>query len=200
MTLWPTALVSVSSLDVAAVSVAVATVLEHALNLEPCQPSWLRTQADIYYAHGQYAQALKFYLEVGVLTTDFFTQPVTKNTYDDQIYKHMIKCCSYLQCHTHVAVLCQFLDEVDYATAFKGLQEKTSHDAMDGCYNSIWDAAILEFLINTHTRRGELDKKQVALKAMGQPELNSSNPPEILYEAAKLRKARFLRTLAKQYM
>lgn len=49
MTLWPTALVSVSSLDVAAVSVAVATVLEHALNLEPCQPSWLRTQADIYY-------------------------------------------------------------------------------------------------------------------------------------------------------
>ena len=38
------------------------------------------------------------------------------------------------------------------------------------------------------------------LKAIGQLELNSSNPPEILYEAAKLRKARFLRTLAKQYL
>jgi len=47
-----------------------------------------------------------------------------------------------------VAVLCQFLDEIDYATAFKALQEKTSHDAMDGCYDCIWDAAILEFLIS----------------------------------------------------
>ena len=47
--LWPTGLVSITSLDVAAVSEAVAAVLEHALLLEPCQPSWLRTQADIYY-------------------------------------------------------------------------------------------------------------------------------------------------------
>ncbi|KAK2180481.1 hypothetical protein NP493_441g02001 [Ridgeia piscesae] len=182
MTLWPTALVNVSSLDVAAVSEAVATILEHALRLEPCQPSWLRTQADIYYAHGQYAQALKFYLEVGVLTTDFFTQPVTKNTFDDQ-----------------VAVLCQFLDEIDYATAFKALQEKTSHDAMDGCYDCIWDAAILEFLIRGYYI-GEMVSTVYQLKAIGQLELNSSNPPEILYEAAKLRKARFLRTLAKQYL
>ena len=47
--LWPTGLISITSLDVAAVSEAVAAVLEHALLLEPCQPSWLRTQADIYY-------------------------------------------------------------------------------------------------------------------------------------------------------
>ena len=36
------------------------------------------------------------------------------------------------------------------------------------------------------------------IKLIGQLELNSSNPQEILNEAAKIRKSRFLRTLAKQ--
>lgn len=46
-----------------------------------------------------------------------------------------------------VAVLCQMLDEVDYATAFKALQESNTCDAMDTYYDFIWDVDILEFLI-----------------------------------------------------
>lgn len=73
-----------------------------------------------------------------------------------------------------MAVLCQFLREVDYMTAFKALQEQNrwdaapetplsrfftsffffnfclwlffSHDAMDSFYDYIWDVTILEYL------------------------------------------------------
>lgn len=46
-----------------------------------------------------------------------------------------------------VAVLCQFLDETDYTTAFKALQEKNVYDAMDSYYPCIWDISMLEFLV-----------------------------------------------------
>ena len=45
-----------------------------------------------------------------------------------------------------MAVLSQFLEETDYTAAFKALQEKNSHDAMDTYYDYIWDITILEFL------------------------------------------------------
>ena len=38
------------------------------------------------------------------------------------------------------------LEEVDYATAFKALQESSTTDAMDAYYDYLWDIAILEFL------------------------------------------------------
>ncbi|KTF81664.1 hypothetical protein cypCar_00042118 [Cyprinus carpio] len=137
----------------------------------------------------------------------------------------MIKCCSLLNCHTQVAVLCQFLREVDYMTAFKALQEQNSHDSMDSFYDYIWDVTILEYLTcilfkedpisdqhesavislelyfckYIHHKRGESDKRQVAIKAIGQTELNSSNPEEVLQLAAQKRKKKFLQALAKLY-
>ena len=47
-----------------------------------------------------------------------------------------------------MAVLSQFVDEVDYPTAFKAFQEKSNHDAMDTYYNCIWDVTILEYLVS----------------------------------------------------
>ena len=47
-----------------------------------------------------------------------------------------------------VAVLCQFLDEIDYTIAFKALQERCTHDAVDAYYDCIWDTSMLEFLIS----------------------------------------------------
>jgi len=47
-----------------------------------------------------------------------------------------------------VAVLCQFLDEIEYAVAFKALQERCTHDAADAYYDCIWDTTMLEFLIS----------------------------------------------------
>jgi len=39
----------------------------------------------IYSAQGNYCQALHYFLELGIVTTDFFTEPVTKNIYNDQV-------------------------------------------------------------------------------------------------------------------
>ena len=50
-------------------------------------------------------------------------------------------------CFIQVAVLSQFLDEIDYATAFKALQERNTYDAMDTYYVCIWDISILEYLV-----------------------------------------------------
>jgi integrator complex subunit 8 len=63
-----------------------------------------------------------------------------------------------------VAVLCQFLEEVDYGIAFKSLQEKNCADAMDAYYNCIWDVTILEFLVCLHYKRGEQDRRQHAVR------------------------------------
>ncbi|XP_074646480.1 integrator complex subunit 8-like isoform X2 [Tubulanus polymorphus] len=198
--LLPNALNNAADVNTAAVSDAVDIIVKHSLNMFPRQPSWLRTQADIYFANAQYTPALRYYLEAGVVASDFFTIPVPKSVYDDQIYKNMIRCCTHLQCHTQVAVLCQFLDDVDYTTAFKSLQEKVCYDAMDTYYDCIWDITVLEFLIHLHNKRGEIEQKQKALKAVAQPDLNNSNMETVLNAAAAVRKQKFLRAMAKQYL
>lgn len=197
--LWPTAL-GVSLGSVSLVEETLKMMLVHSLKVYPAQPSWLRTQADIYFVEGQHSTAVKFYLEAGVVATDFFTCPVPRSIFDDVVYRRLIKCCSYLQCHTQVAVLCQYLEEPDYNTAFKALQERTIYDAMDTYYSCIWDVSILEFLVHLHTRKGESDKRQAALRALSQMDLNSNNPEQIQKRAVHIRKTKFLRALAKQYL
>jgi integrator complex subunit 8 len=64
------------------------------------------------------------------------------------------------------AVLCQFLEEVDYTTAFKSLgdiKSNTCSDAMDSFYSCVWDITILEYLVYLHTKRGEHHRKQQAV-------------------------------------
>lgn len=201
ITLWPTALSSSNTvLNESALSAAVESLMKHALSMNPSQPSWLRTQADLSYAKGDYFSSLRHYLLLGVVSTDFFTEPITKNVYDDQVYRRMIRCCSSMNCQTQVAILCQFLDETDYTVAFKALQERSSDDAMDAYYDCIWDSTILEFLIYLHNKRGEVEKRKLVLQLIGQMELNSNNRVEISMEAAKLRKGRFMRAMAKQYL
>lgn len=198
--LWPTTVSNISAMNKPGIEEAVVLLMQHALQVNPAQPSWLRTQADIYFANGQYSSAMKFYMEAGVVASDFFSSAVPKSIYDDQVYKRMIKCCSYLQCHTQVAVLCQFTDEIDYTTCFKALQERNCYDAMDTYYSCIWDISILEYLVHLHSKRGEMEKKQAALKALTQLDLNSSNPEDIIQRAVQMRKRKFLRALAKQYL
>lgn len=197
--LWPTA-IGVPIGTVSSVEETLKMLLSHSLRVSPTQPSWLRTQADLYFVEGQYSTAMKFFLEAGVVATDFFTCPVPRSIYDNTVYRRMIKCCSYLQCHTQVAVLCQLLDEVDYSTAFKALQERNVYDAMDAYYCCIWDVSILEFLVHLHTKKGEMDKRQAALRALSQMDLNSNNPDQIQKRAIHVRNTKFLRALAKQYL
>jgi integrator complex subunit 8 len=60
------------------------------------------------------------------------TNQLLFQVYADSVIRRMIKCCSALKCHTQVAVLCQFLEETDYAIAFKALQEKQVGHIGDG--------------------------------------------------------------------
>ncbi|XP_060798673.1 integrator complex subunit 8 isoform X2 [Neoarius graeffei] len=199
LSIWPSSLANIQSVDVEAVAVTVKELVTYALTLNPNNQSWLITQADIYFVTNQYSAAVHYYLQAGTVCSDFFTKPVPPDVYTDQVLKRMIKCCSLLNCHTQVAVLCQFLREVDYMTAFKALQEQNSHDSMDSFYDYIWDVTILEYLTHIHHKRGELEKRQVAIKAIGQTELNSSNPEEVLQLAAQKRKKKFLQAMAKLY-
>jgi hypothetical protein len=59
-----------------------------------------------FSANAQYGPALKFYLEAGVVSSDFFTTAVPQSVYDDQVYKKMMRCCSSLQCFTQVRLYC----------------------------------------------------------------------------------------------
>ncbi|KAI7799319.1 putative integrator complex subunit 8, partial [Triplophysa rosa] len=199
LSIWPSSLANLQSVDVEAVVVTLKELVNYALSLNPNNQSWLCTQADIYFVTNQYSAAMHYYLQAGTVCSDYFTKPVPPDVYTDQVLKRMIKCCSLLNCHTQVAVLCQFLREVDYMTAFKALQEQSSHDSMDSLYDYIWDVTILEYLTYIHYKRGESDKRQVAIKAIGQAELNSSNPEEVLQLAAQKRKKRFLQAMAKLF-
>ena len=65
-----------------------------------------------------------------------------------------------------MAVLCQFLDDVDYALAFKSLNDSKINgcsDAADQLYPFIWNNSILEYIINLHHKRGEGEKKLQAV-------------------------------------
>ncbi|KAM6958796.1 integrator complex subunit 8, partial [Aplochiton taeniatus] len=199
LSIWPSTLANLQAVDVEAVAVTIKELVSYALTLNPNNQAWLVTQADIYYVTNQYSAALHFYLQAGAVCSDFFTKPVPPDVYTDQVLKRMIKCCSMMNCHTQVAVLCQFLREVDYMTAFKALQEQNSHDAMDTFYEYIWDVTILEYLTHIHHKRGESEKRQIAIKAIGQTELNASNPEEVLQLAAQKRKNKFLQAMAKLY-
>ncbi|GAB1602023.1 integrator complex subunit 8-like [Argonauta hians] len=200
LAIWPSSLNNTSAMDTAALAECVTLLMQHALSLDPLNPSWLRTQADIHFAHNQYSSAMKYYLEAGLASSNYFSIPVPNPIYDEQVYRKMIKCCSYLQCHTQVAILCQFLEAVDYTTAFKALQETTIYDAHDTYYYYIWDLSILEFLSHLHAKRGEVVKKQQVMKSLGQVDLNVCNPEDILHEATQHRKNNFLRSLAKLYL
>lgn len=121
----------------------------------------------VYSVLGYYESAMKYYLEAIMVSSDLFSQPVPRSQIDDLVYRRMIKCCAHLQCYTQAAVLCQFLEEVDYALAFKmaASDQKSCApaDAMDAYYHCIWDTTMLEYLIHLHTKRGEHHRKQLAV-------------------------------------
>ena len=96
-------------------------------------------------------------------------------------------------------VLCQFVEPVDYTTAFKAIQERNGEDAMDCFYDCLWDVNILEYLIYAHDKRGEVAKRKLAIQVIGQPELNTRGSPEVVKQSQDIRKTKFLRALARAY-
>ena len=77
----------------------------------------------------------------------------------DAKYQH---CLSFQQ----AAILCQFLENIDYSTALRCLQERNSVDAMDAYYCCLWDVSLIEFIINMHQKRGEVQRRDKAVSAV----------------------------------
>ncbi|XP_012265327.2 integrator complex subunit 8 [Athalia rosae] len=204
LNLWPATVPNANSYNTRTIGECLFQLLTQALKYYPSNISWLKLMADLNFVLGFHESAMKYYLEATMVASDLFRQPVPRTQIDDLVYRRMIKCCTHLQCYTQATVLCQFLDEVDYALAFKMISSDqkscAAADAMDAYYHCIWDTTILEFLIHLHTKRGEHHRKQLAIKVIGLLELNSNNNEEIQREAANIRKATFLRALAKQYV
>ncbi|XP_011879399.1 PREDICTED: integrator complex subunit 8 [Vollenhovia emeryi] len=204
LSLWPAGVPNANSYNIRHIGELLFQLLTQALKYYPCNVPWLRLMGDLNFVLAYYESAMRYYLEAIMIASDLFSQPTPRTQIDDLVYRRMIKCCAHLQCYTQAAVLCQFLEEVDYSLAFKmaSSDQKScaAADAMDAYYHCIWDSTILEYLIQLHTKRGEHHRKQLAIKVIGLLELNSNNNEEIQREAANIRKAKFLRALAKQYV
>ncbi|XP_043189793.1 integrator complex subunit 8-like, partial [Amphibalanus amphitrite] len=190
---------STSLFSLGSVSECLQTLLAQGIRLYPAHIPWLQGMADLRYAGHEPTSSLRHYLEACLVSSEYFSRPVPRTVLSEAVLRRMIKCCSALHCYTQAAVLCQFLDDVDYASAFQYASERSCSDAMDAYYECVWDVTLLEFLTSLHHRRAERTKRQQVIKLIGQLELNSNNNEEIQREAAAVRKARFLRAMVKQY-
>lgn len=198
--LWPALVPNTSAYCRSTLTDILQMTLQHAISANSSHAGWVKMLADFCYAQNHYSAALKHYLTAILMSTDYFAQPPPKTLVDDSMYKRMAHCCTKLQCHTQAALLCQLMEEPDYSAAFKSLNERQSQDSCDSLYDHIWDVTLLEFLVNLHARRGEVDSKQKALRCLGQLELNPNSNEEIQREASTVRRGTFLRIMAKQYM
>ncbi|XP_053203263.1 integrator complex subunit 8-like [Panonychus citri] len=197
---WPTSLPSSSvNINLASIFDTLKILIKKGLSLKPNEINLLRCKAELSIIEGQYADAMSSYLTLMIITTEYFT---VFGTYpeEEKIIQRMIHCSTKLGCHTQAAVLHQMIKEPNYGLIFKGLSEKSCNDSCDDLYDSFWDITILEYLVNLHTRRGEIDRKNKSLQLIGQSELNANNSEDILTEAANVRKGKFFRTLAKKYL
>ncbi|XP_037037569.1 integrator complex subunit 8 [Bradysia coprophila] len=205
LSIWPTSISNASVYSIRSVSETLSSLVKQGLKYYPQYFPWLRLNGEIEFANENNEAAMACYTNVLITGSEYCTLPLQRPVIDDHIVKRMIKCCLNLGCNMQAAILCQFLEDVDYVLAFKSLSEKSNRavsfsDAMDAYYDCIWDPTLLEFIIHQHSRKGEHKRKQQAIAVMGQLELNANNNDEIKREAASIRRTRFLRALAKQYM
>lgn len=200
--LWPLSISNVNGYNVKSVSETLLQLLKLGLKLYPCHVSWIKLQGDLEFVNGNNEAAMKYYVQSLVISTEYCSLPIQRPYVDDNLIRKMIKCSSNLGCFLQSAVLCQFTDEIDYTLAFKCLQEKTSNfqDAMDSYYSLIWDSTLLEYIIHLHSKKNEHKRKLQAISYIKQLELNANNSEEVKQRAAAIRKIKFIRSLANQYL
>lgn len=203
---------STSAYSIRAVCETLANLLKQGLHYHPQHLAWLRLGGEFEFVSENNESAMAHYVSVLLIGTEYCTLHVQqRQLLDDHMTRRMIKASLNLGCNIQAAILCQLLDEMDYALAFKCIAERTTFknigdksahycDAMDAYYGCVWDATLLEYIIQQHCRKGEHKRKQQAIALISQLELNANNNEEIKREAASIRRTRFLRALAKQYM
>lgn len=200
--LWPQSISNVNGYSVKSLAESLNQLLKLGLKLYPLNIPWIKLQGDLEFVNGNNEAAMKYYVQSIVIATEYCSLPIQRPLIDENIIKKMIKCSSNLGCFLQSAVLCQFMEEIDYTMAFKCLQEKAGNfqDAMDAYYSLIWDSTLLEYIINLHYKKGEHKRRLQAISFIRQLELNANNNEEIKQKAAAIRKIKFIRSLANQYM
>lgn len=200
--LWPLSIPNVNGYNIKSLTESLNQLLKLGLKLYPMNIPWIKLQGDLEFVNGNNENAMKYYVQSIVIATEYCSLPIQKPLTDENIIKKMIKCSFNLGCFLQSAVLCQFMEEVDYTLAFKCLQEKAGNfqDAMDAYYSLIWDSTLLEYIINLHYKKGEHKRRLQAISFIRMLELNSNNNDDIKYKAAAIRKIKFIRSLANQYM
>lgn len=200
--LWPLSISNVNGYNIRSVSEALMQLLKIGIKLYPSTVAWLRLQGDLEFVNGNNEAAMKYYVQSLIISTEYCSLPIQRPLVDDFLIKKMIKCSSNLGCFLQSAVLCQFMEEIDYGLAFKCLQEKTSNfqDAMDSYYSLIWDTTLLEYIIHLHSKKNEHKRKLQAISYIKQLELNGNNNEDVKQRAAAIRKIKFVRSLANQFL
>jgi integrator complex subunit 8 len=200
--MWPLSISNVNGYNVKSLSECLSQLLKQGLKLYPMNISWIKLQGDLEFVNNNNEAAMKYYVASIIIATEYCSLPIQRPLIDENIIRKMIKCSSNLGCYLQSAVLCQFMEEIDYTMAFKCLQEKAGsfQDAMDSYYSLIWDSTLLEYIINLHYKKGEHKRKLQAISFIRQLELNANNSEEIKQRAAAIRKIKFMRSLSNQYM
>jgi len=197
---WPSTLQPHSgNISLVKVTEILKMLLQKGLTIKPNEINLIRCNAELALIECKYAEAIKNYLLILIITTEYFSNFGT-HPEEESIIQRLIHCSTKLGCHTQAAVLHQMTKDVNYSLAFKGLSEKCCNDSCDDLYECFWDITILEFLVNLHTKRSEVDRKQKVIQIIGQLELNANNSEEIIFGAANVRKKKFFRSISKKYM
>jgi len=157
-------------------------------------------RGDIFMSRGNFKQAMGCFVGALMLMTDYFSV-FSKNYADEEPYiTRMIQCSISLSCFTQAVALCQMTKNLNYTMAFKQLNERICNDCCDDIYECIWNVTLLEYIINLHSRRGEVERRTKVIQLIGQLELNENNPEEILKEAEHVRRGRFFRIMSNKYL
>ena len=157
-------------------------------------------KGDVFMSQGNFKQAMGCFVGTLMLMTDYF-RFFSKNYMDEEPYiSRMIQCSISLSCFTQAVALCQMTRNLNYTIAFKQLNERVCNDCCDDIYECIWNVTLLEYIINLHSKRGEVERRTKVIQLIGQLELNENNPEEILREAEHVRRGRFFRIMSNKYL
>lgn len=157
-------------------------------------------KGDMCMSRGDFEQAMGCFVSALMLMSDYFRK-FSKSYIEEEPYiTRMIQCSISLSCYTQAVALCQMTKSLNYTIAFKQLNERICNDCCDDIYECIWNVTLLEYIINLHARRGEVERRTRAIQLIGQLELNENNPEDILREAEHVRRGRFFRIMSNKYL
>lgn len=158
------------------------------------------SRGDMFMSQGDYRQAMGCFVGTLMLMTDYFRVFSTNYAEEEPYITRMIQCSISLSCFTQAVALCQMTKNLNYTIAFKQLNERVCNDCCDDIYECIWNITLLEYIINLHSKRGEIERRAKVIQLIGQLELNENNPGEILKEAEHVRRGRFFRIMSNKYL